>query len=173
MLSGQTSATLAVNLTHAGADDFVVKDQLSADVLRRAIDNGMARQYQRETAAQNKKLLAELQSVNQQLEEKNRRLAELYTTAHQFVDNVSHEFRTPLTVIKEYASLIRDGVLGEVNGEQNAFLEKADRFQISQRNLAFKQEGVKLSREILSVLAGVQTSVSFGCRSHPARLCDP
>jgi two-component sensor histidine kinase len=38
------------------------------------------------------------------------------------VDNVSHEFRTPLTVIKEYVSLIREGIVGAVSEEQSKML---------------------------------------------------
>jgi PAS domain S-box-containing protein len=56
------------------------------------------------------------------LKKKNRRLARLCRTAHEFVDNVSHEFRTPLTVIKEYTSLVRDGVVGTVSDEQKKML---------------------------------------------------
>lgn len=57
------------------------------------------------------------------LEKKNRRLARLYKTAHRFVDNVSHEFRTPLTVVNEYVSLLRDGIIGSLNDEQNRMLD--------------------------------------------------
>jgi signal transduction histidine kinase len=56
------------------------------------------------------------------LQKKNRRLANLSRTANEFVDNVSHEFRTPLTVIKEYASLVRDGLAGAVSDEQKRML---------------------------------------------------
>src|SRR5262245_20218703 len=42
------------------------------------------------------------------LESQSQRLLELYQAAHEFVGNVSHEFRTPLTVIKAYAGSLRE-----------------------------------------------------------------
>ena len=64
----------------------------------------------------------ELQDVSRSLEDRNRRLVELYRTAHQFVDNVSHEFRTPLTVIKEYTSALQEGCVGDISAEQHEYL---------------------------------------------------
>lgn len=68
---------------------------------------------------------AETKLVEQQkeLERNNQRLAELYQTAQRFVDNVSHEFRTPLTVIKGYAEVVQQGMAGPVNEQQKEFLE--------------------------------------------------
>lgn len=40
----------------------------------------------------------------------------------RFIDNISHEFRTPLAVVKEYASLLHDGLLGDPNSEQSEFV---------------------------------------------------
>ncbi len=79
---------------------------------------------------ENLTLLGQLAESKQLLERKNRRLRRLYQTAQQFVDNVSHEFRTPLTVIKEYSWLIRDGLAGDVTNEQqrmlNVTIDRAD-----------------------------------------------
>ncbi|KPJ57085.1 MAG: hypothetical protein AMS16_01590 [Planctomycetes bacterium DG_58] len=63
-----------------------------------------------------------LESANAQLERKNKRLAELREAAERFVDDVSHEFRSPLAVIKEFASILADGLAGPVTDEQAKYL---------------------------------------------------
>ncbi|MEO2048628.1 MAG: response regulator, partial [Pirellulales bacterium] len=69
------------------------------------------------------KIFLQLHQQNYELAQKNIELAELYQTAYQFVDQVSHEFRTPLTVIREYATIIRDGLTGPVTDQQKEFLD--------------------------------------------------
>lgn len=63
-----------------------------------------------------------LDVANELLANTNQRLSKLYETAHQFVDEVAHEFRTPLTVIKEFASIMDEGLIGELNAEQHDYL---------------------------------------------------
>jgi signal transduction histidine kinase len=53
----------------------------------------------------------------------NERLARLYDDAHQFVDDVAHEFRTPLTVIREFAAIMEEGLSGDLNDEQRRYLQ--------------------------------------------------
>lgn len=65
---------------------------------------------------------AQLRDANREPELKNRRLADLTETAHRFVDNVAHEFRTPLTVIQEFASILEDGIGGPVSDDQLEYL---------------------------------------------------
>lgn len=43
---------------------------------------------------------------------------------HCFADNVAHEFRTPLAVIKEFAAILGEGLVGAVSPEQARYLEK-------------------------------------------------
>jgi PAS domain S-box-containing protein len=64
-----------------------------------------------------------LQTSNRELERKNAKLTQLTETAHRFVDNVAHDFRTPLTVIKEFSSIIVDGLGGPVTDEQAEYLQ--------------------------------------------------
>lgn len=64
----------------------------------------------------------ELRRANEALERNNVRLAEVTQTALRFTDDVAHEFRTPLAVILEFASIIDDGLAGGVTPEQSEHL---------------------------------------------------
>ena len=96
----------------AGAADYLVKGQMTEALLERSIRLAMTRQKLIRAEIEAKKLL----------DEKNKKLLEYYQTANSFVDTVSHEFRTPLTVIKEFASVMSDGLLGDINSEQQDYL---------------------------------------------------
>jgi signal transduction histidine kinase len=120
-----------VECMRKGAADCLVKDRLArlGQAVRQALANRRTRQQKRDTEDAlreseelNKALVKDLQKKNEELEHKNRRLGELYETAHEFVDNVSHEFRTPLTVIKEFTSIMYDGLAGETTSEQKEYL---------------------------------------------------
>ncbi|MEM9494719.1 MAG: hybrid sensor histidine kinase/response regulator [Pseudomonadota bacterium] len=101
-----------VAVVEVGAADFLVKGQVSSDLLERSIRFAVTRQ----------KLVNTEQQAKELLDEKNKRLLEFYQTANTFVDTVSHEFRTPLTVIKEFAGILQDGLLGDVSAEQRDYL---------------------------------------------------
>jgi hypothetical protein len=123
VLTGQGDETVAAELMRLGADDYLMKSELTPDALRRSINFARTQYARRIIERENSDLLRELRRRNVELKTKNRRLAELYETAHEFVDNVSHEFRTPLTVVKEFASIIHDGLAGDVTEEQKEYLE--------------------------------------------------
>lgn len=85
---------------------------------------------ERERARELKEHQSKIESANQELrtsavalEEKNKKLRELTDTAHRFVDNVAHEFRTPLAVIHEFAAIINDGIGGPVTDQQREYLQ--------------------------------------------------
>ena len=109
VLTGQGDEAIAAQIMRAGADDYLIKDLIAPDVLDRSVKHAEA-QYLRRCA-------------ERELLQKNALLAELYKTAHEFVDHVSHEFRTPLSVMKEFTSILHDGLAGEINDEQREYLD--------------------------------------------------
>ncbi len=103
VLSGQDDEALAMKALHQGVQDYLVKGSISSSSLDRAMRYAVERQA----------LLRSLEmSRKQQLEFKN-----------QFLSHVSHELRTPLTCIHQYASLLLDGLAGELKPEQRDHLQ--------------------------------------------------
>lgn len=114
------SSDLISSAVQGGAQDFIVKDTVTPPLLERAIQNAVERQ---KMVAEKAQLIATLQEQQETVNQKNAKLKQLVETTHRFADNVSHEFRTPLTVIREYAALVREGLLGEVNQQQAEFMD--------------------------------------------------
>jgi signal transduction histidine kinase len=121
LLTNQNDANVAAEAFRVGAADYVAKSDAMSDGKRlgRVIREGVHR-YRLEI--RNQMLTRQLKLVNAELEAKNKRLHELTETAHQFVDDVSHDFRTPLTVIQQYASIVAEGLSGPVTPRQGDHL---------------------------------------------------
>jgi PAS domain S-box-containing protein len=113
----------------------------------------------------------ELLRLNELLARQNRRLEEMTERAHRFVDDVSHEFRTPLTVIKEYTSIIADGLGGPVSDMQQEWLRVIDvaavdlnqmveDFLDSSKLRAGRLRVDRRSVSVMSVVAGVQKMIA-------------
>ncbi|MBN2474381.1 MAG: response regulator [Pirellulales bacterium] len=112
LTDGDDDAT-AMEAIAKGAQDYLHKGEITPSSLQRVLRYAVRRQQ----------MLVQLQTANELLDQKNKHLAQLYEAAHQFVDHVSHEFRTPLTVIKEFSSIMRDGLAGQISEKQREFLD--------------------------------------------------
>ena len=129
VLTSLQDENVALEALEQGVEDYLSKQEIltqgsaGGDKLRRAIHYAIQRQ---ESRKENQLLVNQLLKSQELLENKNRRLEQLCDASQCFVDNVSHEFRTPLTVIKEYCSLIRDGIVGKINEEQFGMLNVID-----------------------------------------------
>jgi signal transduction histidine kinase len=67
-------------------------------------------------------VLVDSAMLSRRLADTNRRLAEMNRIKDDFVSTVSHEFKTPLTSILGFLSVIIDGDAGALNDEQRRFL---------------------------------------------------
>lgn len=125
VLTSQPDDAIAEEALARGAQDFLVKEEflsssyVAVGMLQRSIRYAVRRE---DVQRENRRLVGTLQENQGLLERKNDHLRALCDTAQKFVENVSHDFRTPLTVIKEYSSLIRDGIVGNVTAEQRRML---------------------------------------------------
>jgi DNA-binding response OmpR family regulator len=105
VLTGMVDDDIEKNILQVGAQDYLVKGQSDGGTVTRAVLHAVQRQ---QSLNEVNTLVSELEHSKQLLQQqtrllgkKNRRLRRLYKTAQEFVDNVSHDFRTPLTVIKD------------------------------------------------------------------------
>ena len=114
VLTGPGDEHAVLEALDRGAQDYIDKDDTSPGLLSHSIRHALLRH----------RLSRQRKASSDLLEEKNRHLAQLCDTAQQFVENVSHEFRTPLTVIREFTSIIRDGLDGPVTAKQAERLNK-------------------------------------------------
>lgn len=94
-----------------GATDYVTKP-FSGDVVRARV----------RAALRSKLAHDEVEQLALQVSAKNRKLAQFAETAERFIDDVSHDFRSPLTVIQEFALIIADGLDGPVTAKQKEHL---------------------------------------------------
>lgn len=126
VVSGEDNEQLYFDALSHGADSFLCKTDINAVMVHRCIRQSLHRVKQSEEirhliqASTEQRQRLEAQSLL--LASKNQRLEQLCATSQEFVNNVSHEFRTPLCVAKQYASLIADEAVGPVNDEQRMML---------------------------------------------------
>ncbi|MBS1701484.1 MAG: CHASE domain-containing protein [Armatimonadetes bacterium] len=60
------------------------------------------------------------EQAESELRKANRKLEQFDQLKSEFLSTASHEMRTPLTIIREFASLVHDGVAGEPTEDQQA-----------------------------------------------------
>ena len=108
ILSSLDDESLAVDSVRKGAQDYLVKGKINANLLGKSLHYAIERQR-----------------LYDELEESKRTEAEI---KDRFLSHVSHELRTPLNALYQFVAILLDGVAGEMTEQQTDYV------RIIQRN---------------------------------------
>jgi two-component system, sensor histidine kinase and response regulator len=116
-LSGMMGEERAVESLKAGATDYILKDRPARLVpaIRRALELAEARERRERDEKQVRQIQGELEKSNGDLRRRNEEIQNFYHT-------LSHELKTPLTSVKEFISIVMDGLAGPLNETQLEYL---------------------------------------------------
>jgi signal transduction histidine kinase len=111
IMSGQATVDSTIRALRLGASDYLLKP-FSLDEIERTIENCLERKR--------------LQVRNTELTEANTQLREIERIKDDLLATVSHEFRTPLTAMKGFLSLMTFQGLDNLRGDQLHGLQAID-----------------------------------------------
>ncbi len=112
LLTGCGGEEMAVEAMKAGVSDYLPKGTVSPNSLTRAFANAIEKQRLRERIEDHRRKLEE---TVLDLQRKNGEIKSFYHT-------LSHELRTPLTSVREFVSIVNEGIAGPVNPDQQQYL---------------------------------------------------
>ena len=122
MLADAKDKEFAPQAIREGAYDCVIREKGFEEGLSTIMHNAMTAFR---AAKEREKLQKEIAAKKVELEAANRKLQQLDKIKSDFVANVAHEFRTPLTIIKGNVDLVNKGRLGPVAPSQKEMLDGA------------------------------------------------
>jgi len=130
VMTGGATVESAVRALKGGAYDYVLKPFTLAEIFH-TVRRGLELQH--------------LKQQNLQLSEINRRLQELDQIKSNLLSAITHEFRTPLTVMHGWLELLQEGQFGSLSGQQRESLS------------VVRGSAVRLGRLIANLLAFVES----------------
>lgn len=110
----------------------------------------------------------ELEVITAGLKEQREQLLQLSEVKDDFISLASHQLRTPATGVKQYIGMVLDGIAGEINDSQRAFLQQA--YQSNERQLTIVDDllqvaqvdsgKLRLNKESIDIIALVKDVVN-------------
>jgi len=135
VLTGQGSEETAVNVMKAGASDYLPKSSLSSDALALAIRHAvrvyraeqnaaLANQHLRDVNELLKRKNEELRRQRTQIQRRNLQLVEVSRLKAEFLATMSHELKTPLSVIIGFSQVLMRQMKGRASDRQYDMVQR-------------------------------------------------
>ncbi len=122
MMADARGKEFAPQAMREGAYDYVIREKGYEEGLPIIMHNALAAFH---AAKERERMQKEIAAKKIELEAANKKLQQLDKIKSDFVSNVAHEFRTPLTIIKGNVDLVNKGGLGVVAPAQKEMLDGA------------------------------------------------
>ena len=116
ILTGHGHEELAAELMRFGAADYLPKNRLSSNSLKRVISNAIAKY----------KLQEALEEHRRKLQEANRELLSKNQEIRTFYHRLSYKFKSPVTSAIGYVSMVLEGSAGPLTDAQRKYLKTAE-----------------------------------------------
>lgn len=113
VLSGMDDEHLSVSAVQRGAQDYLVKGKVNADMLARSVRYALERQRLKESLARQN---ADLQRAHEQAEQESQ-------FKSRFLSSLSHELRTPLNAVIGFSELLADEASGPLTARQRQYVQ--------------------------------------------------
>jgi diguanylate cyclase (GGDEF)-like protein len=151
VLTGRGDEYAAVELTRAGADDYIIKSDLEVVVLRNSIARALAAYAKRLSEAEVVKHAFELERANEQLERAKRELEEM----NERLQNISDT--DPLTLIPNRRYFIAEGEKEFARSARTESVLSIALLDVDQFPEVCHIHGKLVGEQVLQKIAGVLT----------------
>lgn len=123
-----------------GVADYLVKGSLDSELLSRVLHYSLQRK------------LIEAQRVHQ--------LIEINRSKDEVIALASHQLRTPATAVKQYVGMVLEGYAGDLNPEQEKFLQSA--YESNERQIQVVNDILRVAKLDLKKITLKCTEVDIG-----------
>ncbi len=106
MLTGQGNEAVAVQALKNGAQDYLIKGEITRENLQIAVHNAIEKVH-----------------LRREIAEKNRKLAESYREMEQFTYMVSHDLQEPLRKIRAFGDILKKKLTARLTKDEREILD--------------------------------------------------
>lgn len=144
ILTGLSDDRLAAKIVRAGAQEYLVKGAIDADMLQRALKYSVYRKRAERRIARQKRTSQKFKNRADSFESETIRLENINKAKDVFLSIASHQLRTPATSVKQYIGMLLQGYAGKLQPKQQEFLETA--YRNNERQLKIVDDLLKVAR---------------------------